>query len=183
MQSFTNLFTQFAAETPSEDAGLFGALGIDWQLLIVQIIAFLVLVALLGKFVYPWLMKQVDERQANIEKAAAAASEAQKAAAQSQEEVASLLAEARKEAADVVETAKLEAAEIMQSAEVKAKTSAERIVADAHTQIGKDIAAAKAELHDETLALVAMATEKLIGVELTASIDDARIAKALKESR
>jgi len=38
-------------------------------------------------------------------------------------------------------------------------------------------------VHDETLALVALATEKLIGSELSASIDDDRIAKALKESR
>ena len=183
MNPLTNVFTQFAAETADAETGLFGALGIDWQLLIIQIIAFLILVALLGKFVYPWLMKQVDERQANIEKAAAAASEAQKAAAQSQEEVAEALERARAEAAEVVETAKLEAAEIMSSAEVKAKKSAERIVSDAHTQIGKDIAAAKAELHDETLALVALATEKLIGSELSAAIDDDRIAEALKESR
>ena len=62
--------SQFASEAAAADKDLFSALGIDWRLLILQIIAFLILVVLLGKFVYPWLMKSVDERQAGIEAAA-----------------------------------------------------------------------------------------------------------------
>mgnify|MGYP003147405235 FL=1 len=174
---------QFAAETAEAEAGLFGALGIDLRLLILQIIAFLILVFLLGKFVYPWLMKQVDERQANIEAAAEAASLAQKSAAESQEQTAHLLAKARKEAAEIVRTAKLESAEIMSSSEKKAKKSAERIVADAHEQIDKDIALAKKELHNHTIDLIALATEKVTSGALNGKIDNERIAKALKESQ
>ena len=66
-----NFLSQFAAETTT-NKDLFTALGIDWRLLILQIIAFLVLVALLGKFVYPWLIKSVDARQDGIEAAAKA---------------------------------------------------------------------------------------------------------------
>ena len=70
-------FLQTFAETAETDGGLFGALGIDWRLLILQIVAFLIMVWVLGKFVYPWLMKSVDERQANIEAAAKAAKKAE----------------------------------------------------------------------------------------------------------
>lgn len=173
---------QFAAETAEAEAGLFGALGIDLRLLILQIIAFLILVFLLGKFVYPWLMKQVDERQANIEAAAKAATTAQKAAADSQEKVAHLLAEARKEAADIVSTAKLESAEIMAHSEKKAKQQAERIVTEAQAQLEKDVAKARKALHNDTLELIALATEKVVGGALTNKIDNDRIAKAVKES-
>jgi len=174
---------QFAAETAEAETGLFGALGIDVRLLILQIIAFLILVFLLGKFVYPWLMKQVDERQANIEAAAEAATSAQKSAAESQEQTAHLLAKARKEAAEIVSTAKLESTEIMIASEKKAKKSAERIVSDAHSQIDKDIANAKKELHNQTIELIALATEKVTAGALDGKIDNDRIAKALKESQ
>tara|TARA_B100000678_G_scaffold61604_1_gene49923 strand:- start:3 stop:539 length:537 start_codon:yes stop_codon:yes gene_type:complete len=176
-------FLQTFAETAETDGGLFGALGIDWRLLILQIVAFLIMVWVLGKFVYPWLMKSVDERQANIEAAAKAAKKAEAAAAESQEETASLLAQARKEAADIVATAKLEATNLANATEKKAKATAEKIVADAHDQLEKDVAAAKRELHNETLELVAMATGKVVGKTHTVEADQALIKEALKEAK
>jgi len=176
------LFTRQFAETAEANADLFSTLGVDWRLLILQVIAFLILVFLLGKFVYPWLMKSVDERQANIEEAAKAATEAKKAAADNKEQVAALLAEARKEAAEIVGTAKLESAEIVANSETKAKKSAEHIVSEAHEQVEKDIAAARKTLYNDTLDLVALATEKVVSKDLTAAIDQKEIARAVKES-
>lgn len=176
-------FLHTFAETAETDGGLFGALGIDWRLLILQIVAFLIMVWVLGKFVYPWLMKSVDERQANIEAAAKAAKKAEAAAAESQEETAQLMAQARKEAADIVATAKLEASNLTSATEKKAKLAAEKIVADAHDQLEKDIAAAKRELHNETLELVALATTKVVGETHGAKADQALIKEALKEAK
>lgn len=173
--------TQFA-ETATSNSNFFEALGIDWRLLILQIVAFLILVALLSRFVYPWLMKQVDERQANIEAAAKAATEAKKDAATAQEKTAALLAEARKEAAEIVSTAKLESAEMLAHSEKKAKKTAEQIVADAQVQIEADVARVKKELYNETLDLVALATKKVVGAELSGTLDNKRIATAVKES-
>ena len=177
-----NFLTNFA-ETAEANEDICAALGIDWRLLILQIVAFLILVVLLGKFVYPWLMKSVDERQANIEEAAKAAKKAQESAADSQAETAALLAEARKESAEIVATAKLEAAEIAGTSEAKAKSTAEKIVADAHAQISKDIDKARRELHDETLELIALATEKIVRKKLDSKADEALIADVLKEAK
>lgn len=176
-----NFLTTFA-ETAAAQEDIFTALGIDWRLLILQIVAFLILVWLLGKFVYPLLMKSVDERQKNIEEAAQAAKKAQESAAESEAETAELLAEARKEAAEIVATAKLEATDMVAASEAKAKSSAEKIVADAHAQIKKDIDKARRELHDETLELVALATEKIIRTKLDKKADAALITEALKEA-
>lgn len=182
--NFLNHFAETASSAEEAAKGnLFAALGIDWRLLILQIVAFLILVWLLGKFVYPLLMKSVDERQKNIEDAAKAAKKAQESAAESQAETAELLAEARKEAADIVATAKLEAAEIASSSEEKARSSAEKIVADAHAQVSKDIDKARRALHDETLELIALSTEKIIGKKLDKKTDEALIVEALKEAK
>lgn len=178
-----NFLSQFSAAQTQVSNNLFTALGIDWRLLIIQIIAFVLLVMILGKFVYPWLMKSVDERQANIEAAAKAATQAQELAAKNEEKVAALLADARKEAADIVSTAKLESAEIVSSSEKKALASAERIVNDAQAQLEKDIARARTELHNETLELVGLATEKVIGATLSKEANSSLIQKAVKESQ
>jgi len=179
----TNLAHAEEATTTAANKDIFTALGIDWRLLILQIVAFLILVWLLGKFVYPWLMKSVDERQKNIEEAAKAAKVAQESAADSQQETAKLLAEARKESAEIVATAKLEAAEIASSSEAKAKSTAEKIVADAHDQTLKDIDRTRRELHDETLELIAFATEKIVRKKMDSKADEALIADVLKEAK
>jgi F-type H+-transporting ATPase subunit b len=178
--SFINYFAETAA-APEASGSLLSALGIDWRLLILQIVAFLILVFLLGKFVYPWLMKQVDERQVAIEAAAKAATEAQASAAESKDRVTELLAEARSQAADIVSTAKLEAAQMLSASEERARSTAEKIAADAQANVKKSIETAKRELHDETLELIALATEKVIHTKLDKKADDALIVSALKE--
>jgi F-type H+-transporting ATPase subunit b len=170
-----------AAATTEQSGDVFSALGIDWRLLVLQIIAFLILVFLLGKFVYPWLMKQVDERQAAIEAAAKAATEAQASAAESQDRVTELLAEARAQAAEIVDTAKIEASSMLSASEERARSTAEKIAAEAQANVDKSIETAKRELHDETLDLIALATEKVIHTKLDTKADAALIASALKE--
>ncbi len=176
------ILRQFAATeaTTTGSSDIFSALGINWMLLIFQIVAFLILVALLAKFVYPWLMKSVDERQDKINAASKAASEAQAAAADAEVRVEKLLKKARGEAADIVATAKLESATALAASEEKAKKRAEQIVADAQDEIQKEVIAAKTALHNETLELVALATEKVVGKTVSAKIDESLIADALK---
>lgn len=172
--------TQFAATEEAAGGDIFSTLGIHWELLAFQIIAFLILVWLLGKFVYPWLMKSVDERQAKIEESVKAVEEAEKKAESAQEEIAKLLKEARAEAKDIVTTAKDEAAAMVADAEGKAKTRAEKIAKDAHDQIEKDVLAARKALHNDTIELVALATEKIVGKTVSDGIDKKIITDAVK---
>lgn len=172
--------TQFAAA----DTSLFGVLGIDWKLLLLQIVAFLVLVWLLGKFVYPWLMKSVDARKEAIEATLEAADEAKQKADKAEKEVAKMLQKAREQAADIVTTAKDEAVSAAETAEAKARQHAETIVANAQTEIQKNISAAKRELYNETLDLVAAATEKVtVGALAKDGVDEKMVANAIEESK
>jgi F-type H+-transporting ATPase subunit b len=175
-----NILTQFASTGTGGD--IFSTLGIDWKTLILQIVAFVILVWLLGKFVYPWLMKSVDERQAAIEESVKAAKEAEEKAESAQDEIAKMLKEARKEASDIVTTAKDEATAMVEASEKKAKSRAEKIVADAHEQIEKDVIAARKALHNDTIDLVAMATEKVVGKAVSDKVDDKVITAAVKEA-
>jgi F-type H+-transporting ATPase subunit b len=152
-------------------------------MLVFQLVAFVVLVWLLGKFVYPPLIKAVDKRQADIEAGSKAAEAAEKKASDAKAEVTKLLKQARTEAADIVATAKDEATAALEKADAKSKARADRIVADAHDQIEKDVAAARKALHNETLELVTLATEKVVGKTVTSKVDEAVITAAVKEAK
>lgn len=173
---------QFAAAEAAK-GDVFSALGIDWMMLIFQVIAFIILVWLLAKFVYPWLMKSVDERQSAIDAAAKASAAAQADAAEAEARIKKLLTEARTEADDIVASAKLEAGASLSATEAKAKKRADQIVADAHSQISKDVVAAKQALHNETLELVTLATEKILGQAVSGAVDEKIITRAVKEAK
>ena len=176
----TNLFTNFASEQASGD--IFTSLGIDGQMLLYQVVAFVILVFVLAKWVFPPLMKAVDDRQEAIEAGTKAAEAAEQKAEEAQVEVAKLLKEARTEAKDIVATAKDEANAMIADSEAKAKGRAEKIVKDAHDQLEKDVIAARKALHNDTIELVALATEKVVGKAVSKDIDKKIIADAVKET-
>lgn len=177
----TNLFTQFAA-TDGASGDIFTSLGIDGQMLLFQVVAFVILVFILSKYVFPPLMKAVDDRQEAIEAGTKAAEAAEKKAEEAQEELAKLLKEARAEAKEIVATAKDEANAMIATSEEKAKSRAEKIVKDAHEQLEKDVIAARKALHNDMIDLVALATEKVVGNAVSKDIDKKIIASAVKEN-
>ncbi len=177
----TNTLYNFAATEHGDSGDIFTSLGIDGQMLLFQAVAFLILVFVLGKWVFPILMKAVDDRQEAIEAGQKAAEEAEKKAAEAEEQLQKLLKEARAEAKDIVATAKDEANAMIATSEEKAKSRAEKIVRDAHDQLEKDVIAARKALHNDTIELVALATEKVVGKTVSESVDKKIIANAVKE--
>ena len=167
------------AEEHSES--LFTALGINWKLLVEQALAFLILVLVLAKFVYPALMKAVDGRREQIEAATREAKEAEEVLAKAEEKVADMLAEARKEADDMLTRTHQEANTVVADAEDKAKVRAEQIVAEAREQLERDVRKARETLKKDTVELVALATEKVVGEKLDAQKDGKLITAALQE--
>lgn len=172
-----HVLTQFAA------GDLLGALGIDWQMLLFQVLGFAVLVWLMAKFVYPPLLKVIDERQEKIEASTKAVQEAEEKASKASDEISKMLKQARQEASEIMITAKEEASALAQQSEARSKQEAERIVASAQDEISKEVLAAKRALHNETIELVASATEKVVGKTVNLNVDNKVIADALKESK
>ncbi|HKR81961.1 MAG TPA: F0F1 ATP synthase subunit B [Candidatus Saccharimonadales bacterium] len=168
-----NAVTTFASSQP----GLFEALGINWKLLVEQAIAFVVLVWVLAKFVYPTLIKSIDDRRAAIEAGLKEAKQSQEALEKAEAKVTELLGQARAEADDVLARSHKEAAAMVASAEEKAKQRADQIVEDARAQLAADIAKARQDLKGETIKLVAKATEHVIGEKL----DERKDAGLIKE--
>jgi len=170
-----DILKQFA-NAGAADESLAGILGIDWKMLIFQIVAFI-------KFVYPFLVKSVDDRQKKIELGAKAAEKANNSAADAEKRIAKLLNDARVEANEIVATAKVESAATLSATEEKSKKLADQITTSARDQIDKDVLAAKNALHNEMVELVTMATEKVVGKVVSNDIDNTIITDALKKDK
>jgi F-type H+-transporting ATPase subunit b len=176
------LFASTEEAATESSQGLFEALGIDWKLFIVQGIAFLILVAVLAKFVYPTLVKTIDDRREAIEAGLKEAKEGQEALARAEEKVSETLAAARKEADDMLTRTHQETNAMIAEAEEKAKKRAEQIVADAHTQLDIDVRKAREALKKDTVELVALATEKIVHEKLD-STKDTQLIKTVLEKK
>ncbi len=160
---------------------LFEALGWNWKLLVEQGIAFLILVWILGKFVYPALISAIDGRREQIEAGIQEAKASQEALEKAETKVEDLLVQARKDADDLLARSHQEAGAMVADAETKAKERAEQIVNDARAQLAQDVAKARELLKAETVNLVATATEHVISEKIDEKKDAQLIKNALGE--
>lgn len=171
------------AAAEAGNAGLFEALGLDLKQLLVNGIAFLILVWILSKYVYPPMIKAIDSRRETIEAGLAEAKKSQEAAEDAEKRVESLLADARKEADEIVARSHKEAAAMVSEAEDKARHRADQIVKDARSQLDADIIKARAALKKDTMQLVALATEKIVREKLDDSKDARLVESAINGER
>lgn len=173
--------THFASTETAAKGDILGTLGIDVQLLIFQTVAFLLLLFVLAKFVFPKLGEMLEKREKLIEDSVQAAKDAEAAANKASDETAKLMKKARKDAEEVVSSAKAEAAAMVETAEKRSRERAEQIVADAESEIKSDIAKARSALKKETIELVAAATEKVVGKSVSSGVDAQIIRSAVNE--
>jgi F-type H+-transporting ATPase subunit b len=179
MLDFLTKLASAGLEQEIESEGLFESLGIDWKVLTLQLIAFVILVIILAKFIYPQINAMLDRRDKLISDAIEAAKKSEENAAKSEQETQAALGKARQEAEEIIETAKKESADMMTTTEFDAKKKADEIVRSAQSEIDKDIKSARQLLRKEVLGLVADATEKVAGAKL-GSDDEKIVAEVLK---
>lgn len=162
----------------STSGGLLVALGINWRSLLLNTLAFFVILAILRKFVYPVLIKALDAKQDELLAAAKAEHDAKDRLEAAEISAEEMIAAARTSADQVLANAKTEATEMIDQATSKAQIQAKRIVTEAQEQLDINVVAARQALKAETVRLVAQATE----VVLAAKMDTPNDAELIKRS-
>ena len=144
-----------------------GALAIN-ATLIGEVIAFAIMIALTLKFVWPPLMKAIEERQRRIEEGLEAADRARKELADADTHAADEIKKARAEAAAIVERANQQAGQIVDKARTDALLEAAKQKAAAQADIENMAHRARAELRDQVATLAVAGAEKILGREVNA---------------
>lgn len=160
---------------------LFSQLGIDWKLLIAQAVNFLIVLAILYKFVFSKLIKLMEARREKIEKGLAMRQEAEKELMRAQETRRNEIEKAKKEAEAVITEAKAIGAERERQLVAKAREEAERILRGAKEDIQRETQAALQSAKEDILYMAMVAAEKVIARSITQE-DRARMMKEVMES-
>ncbi len=139
--------------------------------IIVGLVAFGLLLLVLGRAVVPRFEKAFDQRRAAIEGGMQRAEQAQAEAQAALEEYRSQLANARHESARMREEAREQGAAILAEMREEAQARANGIITAAHEQIAADRQRAATHLRTEVGGIAAQLAERIVGESLE---DDGR---------
>jgi len=161
-------------------AGEAGVIDINGTV-IVELITFLVMLAILARWVYPEIVRLAEARQRAVAEQLAEAEKARKEAEARLEEAKQKLDEARRTAQQVVDQATKTGEQVRQDLKTKAEDDARRIGENARKEIEAERSRALQSARDEVADLVVVATQKVIGESLDDPKHRQLIDRAIKE--
>jgi F-type H+-transporting ATPase subunit b len=144
----------------------------DWTF-VAEIIAFLLILAFIGKYIVPWVQKVMNERQAMIAKQVEDSEEAKTKLAEAEKAYQNALNEARTEAAQIRENARAEAQRTVEELRAQAQEEQARIVARGEEQLASQRASIVRELRGEIGTLAVELSEKIVSQRLS---DEAQVS-------
>jgi F-type H+-transporting ATPase subunit b len=144
--------------------------------LLIQAVNFLILAALLSRFLYTPLTKFLKERAEGIEKSLAEAKLAREAAAKAQEENRAQILATQREAAALREQAQRDVEAERQRLLKASRDEAQRLTEEARAAIEAETRRARATLREEVVSLSLAAAERLLGRSLGGD-DQKRLAE------
>jgi F-type H+-transporting ATPase subunit b len=159
-----------AAEAGNPITEIAHQFGVTWQLLISQIVLFVIVAIALKKFAYGPVLKVLEERKHKIAESLANADRIKQELASAQSKSQEIINQASAQANKLIEEARQAAARVQEQETQKAIEAANKIVAKAREASEAELARSKAELRKELVRLVAETTAKVSGKVLT--LDD-----------
>ncbi|HXB31272.1 MAG TPA: F0F1 ATP synthase subunit B [Puia sp.] len=153
----------------------------EFGLLIWTLLAFLIVLFILGKFAWPAIIKGLKEREASITDSLATAERVKAEMAELKSENEALLAKAREERAQMLREARDTKDKIINEAKEQAKIVSEKILADAQEAIERNKMAALIEVKNEIGLLVVGISEKILRRELQNRPEQEKYIKQLAE--
>ena len=138
--------------------------------LIAQAISFAIFIWFTARFVWPPLMKAVDERQKKIADGLAAAEQGQMELTQAESRVEELLNGAKQQGQEILASAQKRADEIVEQAKESAKTEGERILTAARAEIDQERYTAREELRGQVATLAVSGAEQILMREVNPAV-------------
>ena len=142
--------------------------------LIAEMFAFALFVWAVMKWVWPPLLKAMDERAKKIADGIADADKAKQELAKAHDEASGILRQARDKAAEAVNIANQQASHLLEEARKESQAERQRQVEAAKAEIQQELNRAKDALRAEVAGIALTAAERIIEREI-----DAKAHKAL----
>ncbi|MDR1888442.1 MAG: F0F1 ATP synthase subunit B [Zoogloeaceae bacterium] len=138
------------------------------SMLYAQIVVFFVLAWFTMKFVWPPIVKALDERAKKIAEGLAAGERGKQELELATRRSTDALREGKEKSAEILGQAEKRAAQIIEEAKAQARIEAERVIVSAKAEIEQESLRAKEGLRDQVAALAVAGAEKILRREIDA---------------
>ena len=136
--------------------------------IVAQAIAFALFIWFTVTFVWPPLLRAIENRQKQIADGLAEAERGRSSLADAQKQTEVLLKEARDRAHELMAQAERSANQRIEDSKAQAKAEGDRILVAAHAQIEQEVQAAKQQLREQVAALAVAGAERILKREVDA---------------
>ena len=141
---------------------LFSAFGVDWQLLLIQLVNFALLLAALTYFLYKPVLRIIDERREKVAEGVRLAQQADKKLEDAKKQGDGMVADAAKEAESLVASARMRATELTAETTKAAEAKATGILKEAQAKGEEQRRLALQESSKEIARAAMLAAEKIL---------------------
>ncbi|QIW15130.1 F0F1 ATP synthase subunit B [Pasteurellaceae bacterium RH1A] len=149
--------------------------------LIGQAVAFALFVWFCMKFVWPPLIKAIEDRQSSIANALASAEKAKQEQADTEKLVEQELAKAKEQAQQIIDLANKRRNEILDSVQAEAEAERARIIEQGYAEVESERIRVQEELRQKVAALAVAGAEKIVGRTVDAAANNDIIDKLVAE--
>jgi F-type H+-transporting ATPase subunit b len=136
--------------------------------LLSQVVMFAAFVWFCARFIWPPLMRAIENRQKQVAEGLAAAEKGRQSLEVSARQAEQAIAEARSRAAEIIGQAERRAAQIVEEARNAAKEEGNREKAAAKADIAQEYTRAREQLREHVAALAVAGAEKILRREVDA---------------
>ncbi len=134
--------------------------------LVSQAVAFFLFIWFSVKFVWPPVIRAIEERQRKVAEGLAAAEKGRVELANAAQQSEAELRAARSRAQEIIAQAERRGAQIVEEARGNAKLEGERLVSGAQAEIDQNVSHAKEALRDQVAVLAVAGAEKILRREV-----------------
>jgi F-type H+-transporting ATPase subunit b len=149
--------------------------------LIAQALAFALFIWFTVKFIWPPLMRAIEQRQKQIADGLAAGEQGRREMEAAGKRAHEELAKARERVGVIIGSAERREAQMLEEAKAAAKAEAERILAAAKADIDQQIARAREMLREQVAALAVAGAEKILRREVDAKTHSELLSQLKRE--
>ncbi len=158
-------------------------MGINLANFIAQVVTFLILLFVLGKYAFPLLFKTLDQRAATIREGVENAEKARRELADAEKRVEALFEQARRDAQATIAKATQAADQVRADIEAQAQERSRQMIEQAERQIQAQVAQARAQLRQEVADLAIQAAERVVGSSLDTASNRQLVKEFVAQSR
>ncbi len=162
---------------------LFSKLGVDWKLLIAQVVNFFILFWVLRRFAYKPILKTLERRRETVEKGMKDAKSVEERLASLEKERGKVIDDAHAQAHAIVETATKDAAAFTVRSREEAKRETAAMIAAARSDVERIKDTVVAEATADIADLVVAGTERIIRIKLDGAADRELVNKTLTRAK